>query len=316
MKPLILSTANSEYFAKLMLGRIHDAELVTTTRKRFDGGERYLKIGIPDRDGLLGRNVIVVGSGSKETDDDFNEVCRIGSAAAQYGAKRVTYAMTFSGYSTMERAMKPGEIVSAKIMARILSGLPQGDERNCFFLLDLHTAGLVHYFEGNCMRFELYAEEVLAKAFERLNLKNFMFASADLGRPLWVKTFAKRYGTPMAFVDKDREFGKTKVYEVVGDVNGKVVVIYDDMIRGGGTCIDAANAYLARGAIEVHALTSHLAYDDEAAIERIENSPIKTVTGTNSHPMSQHPLVWRSKKHTVEDVSQLFADAAIKLNGG
>ncbi len=316
MKPIIFSTANSAYFANLVTGRIPDAEFVQTTRKRFDGGELYFRLNVERHDDLLGRNVIVVGSGSKDTDGDFNEVCRIGTAAAAYGASRVSYVMPFFGYSTMERAVKPGEVVTAKIMARMLSNLPQGDLRNCFLLMDLHTPGIPHYFEGNCLRFELFAEPVLSAAFERLGLSNLMFASADLGRPRWVKAFAKRYKTSMAFVDKDREFGDTKVYEVVGDVRGKIVVIYDDMVRSAKTLIDAACAYLTRGALEVYALTSHLAYDNEEAIRRLEESPIKMVIGTNTHPMSQHPLVWKSKKTVVEDVSQLFADAATMLNGG
>lgn len=314
MKPIILSTDSSAYFATRIAQQFRASELISTTRKKFGDGERYLKINLQNRLELFGRDVIIVGSTT--TDDDFTEVCRVGTAAANCGARRIVFAIPFFGYSTMERAVKPGEIVTAKFNARQLSLLPHGDVRNCFFMLDLHTAGLVHYFEGECLRFELYAEPILTEAVRDLALTNFMFASADLGRPLWVETFAKHFGTSLAFVRKSRDFEETKVHEVVGDVNGKVVVIYDDMIRSSTTLIHAADAYLERGALSVYAVASHLAFNDEAAIKRLEDSSITLTIGTNSHPMSQHERVMSSPKFVVKDASQLFVNAILNLNGG
>jgi len=315
MHPLILSTANYGYFASLIAGKIPNAELITTTRKRFPGGERYFRMDIETRDQLFGRNVIVVVGGCYDADDDFNEAVRIGSTAASKGATRVTYLFPFLGYSTMEREKVAGEVVTAKILAKMLSKLSQGDLRNAFFFLDLHTAGLINYFEGDCLRDELPGEETLSYAFEQLGLQNFMFASADLGRPRVVEFFADRYRTHMAFVSKKRVFDKTHIEAVIGEVRGQVVVIYDDMIRSTTTLVDAAKAYLDRGAKEVYAVASHLAFDNENAIRLLEDSPIVKVVSTNSHCMSQHPLVRTSKKIIVEDVSHLFARAIMKLNG-
>ncbi len=315
-KPLIISTANSQYFADLIGAQI-GAEVVPTTRKRFGGSELYLKLEVADRLSFVNRDVVIVGSGSNETDPDFEEVCRTGTAVAKYGARGVFYVMPFAPYARMERAVKPGEVVTAKIVARRLSQLPKGrTNENTFLHMDLHTAGYAHYYEGNCLALELYAEDILDSAFEQLGLQDFMFASADLGRPRWVKSFAKRYRTKMAFVDKNREFDRTEVYEVVGDVEGKIVVIYDDMIASGGTLIGAAKAYLQRGAVAVYAIASHLAPEDEAAINRLIDSPIVKIISTNTHPMSQHPLVKASKKFIVEDASRPFADMINVLNGG
>jgi ribose-phosphate pyrophosphokinase len=311
MEPIVLSTDASSYFANGIVEKLLLAETVSITRKNFGGGERYLRFNIDDRMAFLGRDVIVVGS--TPNDNDFAEICRVGSAVAKYGARHVFYVIPFFGYSTMERAVKPGEIVTAKICARQLSQLPHGDIRNYFFMLDLHTAGLEHYFEGDCMRFQLYGESVLTDAVRELELSNFMFGSADLGRPIWVETFAKKFGTSLAFVRKSREFEETQVEDVIGDVAGKTVVIYDDMIRSAKTLVHAADAYLAKGASEVYAVTSHLAFDDEAAIDRLEASAIKKVIGTNSHPMSQHHKVVHSPKFVVKDVSHLFADAIQKI---
>jgi ribose-phosphate pyrophosphokinase len=311
--PIILSTASSQYFASLIAEKLPASTELSMTRKSFGDGERYLKIDLEDRMALFGRDVIIVGSTA--TDDDFAEVCRVGTAAAKYGARRITYIIPFFGYSTMERAVKPGEIVTAKINARQLSELPHGDVRNCFLMLDLHTAGLVHYFEGECLRFELYAESILTEAVRDLGLANFMFASADLGRPLWVETFAKRFGTSLAFIRKSRDFEETQIEAVIGDVAGKIVIIYDDMLRSAKTAVHAADAYLEKGALAVYIVASHGAFNDDKAIELLEYSKVQKVIVTNSHPMSQHPRVVHSSKFVVKDVSHLFVDAILKLTG-
>jgi ribose-phosphate pyrophosphokinase len=310
MEPIILSTDASQYFAQEIAEKLLSSETVSITRKNFGGGERYLRFNVSERMPFLGRDVVIVGS--THTDDDFAEVCRVGSAAAKYGARRVIYSIPFFGYSTMEKAVKPGEIVTAKICARQLSQLPHGDIRNFFLMLDIHTAGLEHYFEGNCLRHSLSAESILIDAVADLGLSNFMFGSADLGRPLCVEAFAKKYGTSIAFVRKSRDFEETKVDDVIGDVLGKIVIIYDDMIRSAKTLIDAANAYLRKGASAVYAVTSHLAFNNDAVIDRLEASAIRKVIGTNSHPMSQHMKVARSSKFVVKDASHLFADMIVR----
>ncbi len=309
-KNVIFSTESSDYFAE-RISRSLGVVISQVERKRFGGGERYLRIKDSDRMSLFGKTVILVGS--NVTDDDLLEIERLGSTIAKNGARRIIYVIPFEAYTTMERAVKPNEVVTAKDVARQLSQLPHGDLRNCFLFMDLHTAGFVHYFEGECLRFELYAEEVLSDALKKLHLSNFMFGSADLGRPKWVEAFAKKFRTDMAFIRKSREFEITKVEEVIGNVSGKNVIIYDDMTRSAKTLIDATNAYLERGAEELYAVISHLALNDESVVELLENSRISKIITTNSHPMSVCDRVHFSQKFIVEDVSHLFARAISKL---
>lgn len=310
---IMLSTSPSRYFAKLIAEKIPELMIIPVIRKTFSGGEKYFRIDLLDRMAFFSRDVVIVGS--THTDKAFSEVCRVGTAAAKYGAHRIIFCLPFFGYSTMDRAVLAGEIVTTKINARILSQLPQGDVRSCFLMLDLHTAGLVHYFEGECLRFELYAQSVLTEAVMELGLSDFMFASADLGRPLWVETFAKKFDTSLAFIRKSRNFETTKIEDVIGDVEGKNVIIYDDMLRSSRTAVHAADAYLAKGATAVYLVASHGAFNNDRAIELLERSKIQKIVITNSHPMSEHPRVVRSNKFVVKDVSHLFADAITKLRG-
>eukprot|EP00002_Diphylleia_rotans_P015276 TRINITY_DN2967_c0_g1_i1.p1 TRINITY_DN2967_c0_g1~~TRINITY_DN2967_c0_g1_i1.p1 ORF type:complete len:187 (-),score=37.70 TRINITY_DN2967_c0_g1_i1:142-702(-) len=161
---------------------------------------------------------------------------------------------------------------------------------------------------GPCIRIELYAERVLRGAIERLKLENFVMASADLGRPQWVETFARLFGTDIALIRKKRVQENTKITHVIGEVEGKYVVIYDDMTRSAGTLIQAAHAYLEHGALGVYTIISHLALNNESIIQKIIDSPILKVISTNSHPMSVHPKIKESSKFEILDVSEIFSE--------
>lgn len=311
---LLFSTESSLYFAWLIakglgipVGKIH--------RKKFGGIERYYRIGIENRDDLMGKTVIFVGS--THTDDDINELYRVGCSLASLGSVRRIFVIPFLGYSTMERAKYPGEVVTAKVIARQLSSIPNSGLGNVFLLMDLHVSGLVHYFEGDCLRYELRTRDYLADAIESICLENFMFASADMGRPGLVADLAKRFKTSFALIDKDREFEKTEVGAVVGDVKGKNVIIYDDMTRSGGTIIQAAKAYIENGAVGVYAVLSHYALNDDIVAHELFNSPIKLLITTNTHPMSKSVVDGLDesalKKIHVCDVSNEFVKAINKI---
>lgn len=313
--PVILSTVASSYLAEKIALELGVSKITPTNRRIFPGGERYYQIGIDDRAGLMGKDVIFVGS--THDDESLLELHRVGCALAAYGTRRRIFVIPFFGYSTMERAKLPGEVVTAKTNMRLLSSIPNTAEGNTFLFLDLHSESLIHYLEGDCLRFELYSELFLRLAISGLNLglgvENFVFGSADLGRPKWIKSYAKYFGVPIVLVNKDREFEVTEVNAVIGSPAGKTVIIYDDMIRGGGSLIDAAKAYLEQGAKDVYAVVSHLAFTDESVVSRLEASPIVNIIGTNSHPMSQSKAVQDSKKIGVIDISAVFARNVFQL---
>jgi len=135
-----------------------------------------------------------------------------------------------------------------------------------------------------------------------------LFASADLGRPKRVESFATIFKTEMAFISKSRIFEKVEVTDVVGDVKGKNVIIYDDMTRSCSTLLKATDAYLSRGATSVYAVVSHLALNNESVITLLEKSKITKIICTNTHPISNHELVRNSSKFMVMDITPVFLD--------
>lgn len=185
-------------------------------------------------------------------------------------------------------------------------------------MMDLHVPGLVHYFEGNCLRFELSSEDILLQAVKMMGHTGVVVGTGDLGRPKLVKRFARKLGTNFVLVDKDREFERVVANGVIGDVHGKLVFIYDDMTRSGDTIIEAARVYRKAGALAVGAILNHLALNNEEAARKLIGSPEEPnlfgVISTNTHPMSQC-AVRSSDKFIIKDVSGIFADAIKTILG-
>jgi ribose-phosphate pyrophosphokinase len=308
MRVVLVSTVTSLAFAQRLAARLG----ITTAgieRQQFPDGESYLRFAMADRLSLLGQHVVIVGATDNAA--SLEDVYRLGCTAVKHGARSLVLVMPYFGYSTMERAVRPGEVVTAKTIARQLSAMPRATQGNWILLMDLHSTGIVHYFEADTVALELYAEPKIVAAIERLGLKQLCLASTDMGRAKWVESFANRLRAPIALIHKKRLTGsQTQVNAVVGDVAGKDVVIYDDMIRTGGSLIQAAEAYLQAGAASVHAVATHLVLP-EGTIARLEASPITRVIGTDTHPNNQ--LVEGRPRFEVVSVADLFADVVARL---
>lgn len=308
MSVYLTSTVTSLPFARRLAAALGVA-VSGVAREDFPDGEHYLRFELTDRLGLLGQHVVLVGA--TESAANIDEMYRLGCAAVKYGAQTLVQVIPFFGYSTMERAVLPGEVVSAKTVARMLSTIPRAPQGNYILLMDLHAQGIVHYFEGDVVAVELYAAPQVLDAIAALGLTDLCLASTDMGRAKWVESFANHLDAPVALIHKKRLSGsETKVAAVVGDVAGRNVVLYDDMIRTGGSLIQAAEAYLAAGAKSVHAATTHLVLPP-TALAKLERSPLARIIGTDTHP--NHRLAEGREKFTVVSVAELFAEVVRKL---
>ena len=304
----LLSTVSSQPFAERLSARL-GVPLQDVQREVFPDGERYLRLPLSDRFGLVGNAVVIVGA--TESSASLDDLYRLGCTAVKHGARTLVLVVPYFGYSTMERAVQPGETVTAKVIARQLSSMPRAPSGNWVLLMDLHAAGIVHYFEGDITALELYAESKVVPAIERLGLRNLCLASTDMGRAKWVEKFANRLHAPVALIHKKRLSGsETRVNAVVGDVAGRDVVLFDDMIRSGSSAIQAAEAYLKGGAASVHLVATHLVLPGDA-IARLEASPLRGIVGTDTHP--SHRLVENRPRWQVVSVADLFADVVSKL---
>jgi len=248
---------------------------------RFPDDERYMRVHAD----VANRNVILMGG--TWNDAAFLDIYDVACHLVRQGARSLALVVPYFGYSTMERATQPGEVVTAKTRARALSSIPAAQTGNVIFLMDLHTDGIAHYFGDGLVSRHLSAREVVVNAIRKLDLENPVVASTDAGRAKDVVKIANALGYEAAFVYKRRVEDSLELTGVNADVTGRPVVIYDDMVRTGGSLLQAAEAYLDLGATEVHAVTTHLVLAGDTA-ERLTKSPtLTTVSGTDTHPRSR-----------------------------
>jgi len=281
---LLFATPTYEYLAS-ELCEVGGFERGAIERKVFPDGETYRRV----VDDPWGRHVVLLGG--TPNDADWLDVYDLGCAIARAGARSLSIVMPYFGYSTMERAVKPGEVVTAKTRARLISAIPSSEGGTRTFLFDLHTDGIEFYFSDSHVTHHLYGAPLVTELVRELVDAEaagdaFVLGATDAGRAKWVESLALQLGCPPAFVYKRRDpkDGALTVTGVNADVEGKVVVIYDDMIRTGSSLVQAAQAYRGAGARSVHAVATHLVLPGDA-VERILGSGlIDSINGTNSHP--------------------------------
>lgn len=279
-KKIIFSIPDYRYLQQeiLALGNFEEGLIEV---KLFPDGERYQRILTP----VQGRDVVLIGG--TISDSDTLEIYDLAYALIKYGARSIQLFFPYFGYSTMERAVKIGEVVTAKSRAVMFSSLPRTSLGNHFVFFDLHSEGIPHYFEGQVLINHIYCKPIVIEAARELAEDGFVMACTDAGRAKWVESLANEMGVNAAFVFKRRISGeKTEVTSISADVEGRDVVIYDDMVRTGGSLINAAKAYKNAGAKKIFTITTHGLFTNEA-LRRIEDSGvISKVVTTNTHPNS------------------------------
>ncbi|HEY8959744.1 ribose-phosphate diphosphokinase [Chitinophaga sp.] len=246
----------------------------------FPDGEHYHRI----LSNVSNKEVILLGG--TIDDQETLELYDLASGCIQLGAYSLTIIIPFFGYSTMERAVKYGEIVKAKTRAVLFSSLPNTSRGNRIVMIDLHVDGITWYFENDVRPVHLYAKEfVMNTALELAAGKPFVLASTDAGRAKWVESLANDLHVPAAFAFKRRLSGdETAITAISADVKNKTVIIYDDMIRTGGSLIHAAQSYRDAGAGDIFVITTHGIFAGNG-FEKIKNSGlIKKVVCTDTHP--------------------------------
>ena len=281
MKKILFHISDYEFLAKRVLGSNQFEEGIVET-DIFSDGERYQRI-ITD---VENRDVILIGG--TINDAATLELYDLASSLVSYGANSLSLVVPYFGYSTMERAVKPREVVTAKTRARLLSSIPRSNKGNRIYLFDLHTEGLPHYFEHHLHPVHVYCKNIVMEAAMEYGANNFVLASTDAGRAKWVESLANDMNVNAAFVLKRRlQADKTEVSAVNADVEGKTVIIYDDMIRSGGSIINAAQTYKDAGAGNIYVITTHGLFINDG-LNKLKNSGlIEKVICTDTHVNAQ-----------------------------
>lgn len=298
-KKLLFTTTAYIYLAQeLVLNSFFEKGEVE--QKKFPDGEWYHRI-LTD---VSCRKVVLIGS----TLDDSNtmELYDLAQGIIHAGASQLEIVIPYFGYSTMEREVLPGEIVKAKNRALLFSSLPPCDSANKVFLLDLHSEGIPYYFDRDIRTKHIYCKNIIMESARELGQDDFVLASTDAGRAKWVESLANDLEVKSAFVFKQRLSGtETVITGVNADVKGQNVIIYDDMIRTGGSLMKAAEVYVQAGAKDIFSIATHGLFNNNA-IQRIEeHGLIKKIICTNTHP---NTLKVQSQILAVKSISGIIFD--------
>ncbi len=270
----------------------------------FPDGERYQRI-ISD---VGGRAVAVIGG--TISDSDTLELYDLAYALQKYGAASLAIVIPYFGYSTMERAVQAGEIVTAKTRAHLFSSIPRTGGTS-IVMMDIHSDGIPHYFEAGIRPVHLYCKPVVIEAARELGGEDFVLAATDAGRAKWVESLANDMDVDAAFVTKRRISGsETEVSSVNADVTGRRVVLYDDMIRTGSSLIGAAEAYKKAGAAEISVVATHGLFPNNALARLQSCGLFRKIVCTNTHP---NAVALASEFLMVKPVGKLIADTLVAL---
>ncbi len=243
-----------------------DAEVAT-----FEDGEVSVRI----NENIRGSDVFVVQSTNAPA-DHLMELLVMLDAAKRASARRVTAVVPYFGYARQDRKDQPRAPITAKLVANVIT--VAGADRA--LTMDLHSAQIQGFFDIPLDH--LYAAPVLIEHFIKAAIPNLVVLAPDIGSVKMARAYAKRLNADLALVDKRRpKADSVEVMNVIGDVEGKNVVMFDDVVTTARTLCQAATAMRNQGALDVYAGVTHGVFCP-GAFERIQESPIREVVVTDT----------------------------------
>lgn len=304
MHSLVIFTGNSNPELAKLICRHIGMKLGDAEVKTFSDGEIQVEI----RENVRSKDVFILQSTCSPVNDHLVELLMMIDAFKRSSAQRITAVIPYYGYARQDKKVAPRVPISAKLVADLLTAAGAGR----LISMDLHAGQIQGFF--NIPVDHLFAAPVLLDYIKERFKHETVVVSPDAGGVERARAFAKRLHAHLAIIDKRRiEPNKARAMNVVGDVKGKVAVILDDMVDTAGTLTQAALALKEHGALEVHACCAHAVLSGPA-IERINDSEIKTLVVTDTIPLSEKAK--ECDKIRVLSVSKLLAEAIHRCHTG
>jgi ribose-phosphate pyrophosphokinase len=241
--------------------------------RRFADQEIFVEI----QENVRGEDVFVIQSTSYPANDHLMELLIIIDAARRASAKRITAVIPYFGYARQDRKPGPRTPISAKLVANLITRA--GADR--VLTLDLHAGQIQGFFD--IPTDNLFSVPVITRDIQTHNdMKNVMVVSPDVGGVVRARALAKRIDAQLAIVDKRRERpGESEVMNIIGHIEGRDCILFDDIIDSGGTLCNAAEALMETGAASVRAYITHGVLSG-GAVARITSSKIRELVITDS----------------------------------
>ena len=296
LSPKIFASSQSVVLAE-KIADSYGMQLGKVRKTLFSDGEYQVCF----EESIRGRRIFLIGS-TNPPNDNLMEMLLMIDAAKRASARHITAVMPYFGWARQDRKDQPRVPIAAKMVAKIL----QAAGATRVMTMDLHADQIQGFFEIPVDH--LFASTILLPHVEALNLDNITIASPDMGGSKRAYAYSKYLKCEVVICYKQRKKANViDTMEVIGNVEGRNIILVDDMVDTAGTLTKAANIMIERGALSVRALTTH-AILSGPAYERIEQSDLKELIVTDTIPLKK-----QSSKIKVVSCAPLFADVMKKV---
>jgi ribose-phosphate pyrophosphokinase len=269
--------------------------------KRFKDGETRVKI----EQNVRGKDVFVVQPTCEPANENMMELLIMIDAVKRASPRRITAVLPYFGYARQDRKDQPRVPITAKLVANLLTRAGA----NRIITIDLHAGQIQGFFDIPLDH--LYAVRIFEEYFKKKNIKDIVIVSPDVGGIKMARAYAKRFEAGLAIVDKRRISDiEAEVMHIMGDVDGKNVIIVDDIVATAGSLAEAAAALKKNGAKDIYAAITHPVLCGPA-IDRIKGSEIKELVVADTIPLSEEKRIPGIKQLSV---AVLLAEAIRRIH--
>lgn len=267
---------------------------------RFPDGELFVKI----EENIRGQDVFIVQPTCVSPNESIMELLIMIDAAKRASAARITPVIPFYGYGRQDRKDQPRVSITAKLVANLL--VAAGADR--LIAMDFHAQQIQGFFDIPVDH--LFAAPVIVKHLRQQNLPDLVVVSPDPGGLKMAYAYANMLGAGLAIVGKQRKSAtEVEAINVVGEVEGRHVLLVDDLTTTGGTLAGAAALLKQRGALSIKAAVTHCLLND-LGVERLKASPIAELITTDSVP----PRTVNGIHMTRLSVAELLGEAILRVH--
>ena len=284
-----------------------DIGLLDARVEKFNDKEIFVEV----YENVRGEDMYIIQPTSNPANDNLMELLIIADALRRSSAARITAVMPYFGYARQDRRTKARTPISAKLVANLI--VEAGIDR--VLTMDLHATQIQGFFDipvDNLYASPVFALDIMHHFGDRMDKVTII--SPDVGGVARARDLAQRIGSGLSIVDKRRSKpGEIAEMKVIGDVEGQICIIVDDICDTAGTLCKAAEVIMEHGASEVHSYITHGVLSGPA-VERIENSVMKHLVVTDSIEATQP--VKDARKIRIVPSAPLFSQAILNTCEG
>ncbi len=300
---MMVFTGNANKALAKNVASFLNVPLGKATVEKFSDGEIMVEV----LDNVRGKDVFIVQPTCMPTNHNLMELMVMTDAIRRASAKRITLVVPYFGYSRQDRRPRSARVaITAKVVANMMTGVGA----NRVLTVDLHSDQIQGFFD--CPVDNVYASPVLLGDIWKHKYQDLVVVSPDVGGVVRARALAKHLDVELAIIDKRRPRANVaKVMNIIGDVEGRVCVLIDDMVDTAGTLCAAAAALKEKGATRVVAYCTHAVLSGPA-VENIENSVLDELVVTDTIPLQENAQ--QCDRIRPLSIGEMLAEAMYRIN--